>query len=214
MTDKQKLNEVNVTGSLARDPEEITTRDGKRLTKLVVMENQRVFDRDQQQWVDGDSNDYEVVIGNERLGAHALTALSKGKRVTVRGPGQITPYVNRQTGEPGLNRSIMARDVSLSMFDERFERGVDARVDSEPRHREIHEQTWKEQGLAERASLSGRGTPPPPGVPEQTASVELGAPTPEQRREVAERQQRAAESWSVAQQQQQMPQQGFSSPSL
>lgn len=214
MSTKMKMGDRTVTGNLADDPREVSARDGRTFTAMRVVENQRTFDREQQQWVDGEAVGYDVAIQNDRLRQHALHGLSKGDRVTVRGTYEVGSYVNKNSGEAGLNHRIGARDVSVSMFDERFERGVDARVDSEPRHREIHEQTWKEQGLAERASLSGRGTPPPPGVPEQTASVELGAPTPEQRREVAERQQRAAESWSVAQQQQQMPQQGFSSPSL
>lgn len=200
MSTKMKMGDRTVTGNLADDPREVSARDG------------RTFDREQQQWVDGEAVGYDVAIQNDRLRQHALHGLSKGDRVTVRGTYEVSSYVNKNSGEAGLNHRIGARDVSVSMFDDRFDPSMG--VDSEPRHREIHEQTWKEQGLAERASLSGRGTPPPPGVPEQTASVELGAPTPEQRREVAERQQRAAESWSVAQQQQQMPQQGFSSPSL
>ena len=200
MSTKMKMGDRTVTGNLADDPREVSARDG------------RTFDREQQQWVDGEAVGYDVAIQNDRLRQHALHGLSKGDRVTVRGTYEVGSYVNKNSGEAGLNHRIGARDVSVSMFDDRFDPSMG--VDSEPRHREIHEQTWKEQGLAERASLSGRGTPPPPGVPEQNASVELGAPTPEQRREVAERQQRAAESWSVAQQQQQMPQQGFSSPSL
>lgn len=212
MSTKMKMGDRTVTGNLADDPREVSARDGRTFTAMRVVENQRTFDREQQQWVDGEAVGYDVAIQNDRLRQHALHGLSKGDRVTVRGTYEVGSYVNKNSGEAGLNHRIGARDVSVSMFDDRFDPSMG--VDSEPRHREIHEQTWKEQGLAERASLSGRGTPPPPGVPEQTASVELGAPTPEQRREVAERQQRAAESWSVAQQQQQMPQQGFSSPSL
>lgn len=212
MSTKMKMGDRTVTGNLADDPREVSARDGRTFTAMRVVENQRTFDREQQQWVDGEAVGYDVAIQNDRLRQHALHGLSKGDRVTVRGTYEVSSYVNKNSGEAGLNHRIGARDVSVSMFDDRFDPSMG--VDSEPRHREIHEQTWKEQGLAERASLSGRGTPPPPGVPEQTASVELGAPTPEQRREVAERQQRAAESWSVAQQQQQMPQQGFSSPSL
>lgn len=92
-----------------------------RIDCFRLVENQRVYDRQQQEWVDGEPVGYDVAIRQERLGRHALNALHRGDRVTVSGVYQVSPYVHKRTGEPGLNRRIAACDVSISMFDDRFD---------------------------------------------------------------------------------------------
>lgn len=136
MSEKIKLGDKTVTGNLAADPQVVVTQDGKRLTTLRVLENQRVFSREQQQWVDGETTGYDVAIGHARLADNALKGLHKGDRVTVRGEYQVSPYVNRSTGEAGLNHRVSARDVSVSMFNDRMAEqdvsaDLDQRVDQE-----------------------------------------------------------------------------------
>src|SRR5699024_9897953 len=124
MSTKIKMGDTTVTGNLADDPREVSTRDGRTFTSMRGLENQRTFDREQQQWVEGDTAGYDVAIQNDRLRGHALHGLSKGDRVTVRGNYEVIPYVSKKTGEAGLNHRIGARDVSVSMFDDRFDPGV------------------------------------------------------------------------------------------
>lgn len=263
MVDREKMRDTSITGKLADDPRQRQGRDGSSFVTMRVIENQRAFDRNQQQWVDGDAVGYDVAIGNERLAKHSLNNLSKGDRVTVRGDVQVSPYVHKETGEPGLNRRMNARDVQVSMFDDRFEEGVGQQADprlvaeveadrraanheqfleeahehqlatdpeyrahhehqlaTDPEYRALHAQSDTDgvrAPLTERAPLDGPGTAPPPGPPQQTASVEFGQPTAAQQREVAARQQRVEQSWAAAaqqQQQMQQPQAGFGGPSL
>lgn len=213
MVDREKMRDMSVTGNLTDAPRQREGRDGSSFVTMRVVENLREYDREQQQWVDGASVGYDVAIGNKRLAKHSLENLSKGDRVTVLGDVQVSPYVNKETGEPGLNRRMSARDVQVSMLDERFDPTMNtARETERAQELEVAEQSQ------DRAPLDGPGTPPPPGPPQQAASVDFGQPTPAQQQEVAERQQRAEQSWAaVAQQQQQQmqqPQAGFSGPSL
>src|SRR5699024_2211851 len=112
MVDVQKDKNVSITGNLADAPRLRQGRDGSSFVTMRVMENQRTFDREQQQWVDGDAVGYDVAVGNERLAKHSLENLAKGDRITVRGDVQVSPYVHPESGEPGLNRRMNARDRS------------------------------------------------------------------------------------------------------
>src|SRR5699024_12545826 len=113
MVDREKMRDTSITGNLTDAPRLRESPNGSFVTMRIV-ENQREYDRVQQRWVDGESVGYDVAVGNERLAQHALENLSKGDRVTVRGDVQVSPYVHKETGEPGLNRRMSARDVQVS----------------------------------------------------------------------------------------------------
>ena len=173
MVDKIKMGETTVTGNLADDPREVTTPDGKPLTVFRVVENQRVFSREQQQWVDGETVGYDVAINNDRLRQNALSGLAKGNRVTVRGNYEVSPYINQKTGAAGLNHRIGAREVSVSMFDDRFdpsaavehEASVSAGIDHNQEHQVERSQEWPPGFTAERTPLSESSLPRAPGPP-------------------------------------------------
>lgn len=200
-TKKIKMGDTTVTGNLVDDPREVSTRDGRTFTAMRVLENQRTFDREQQQWVDGETVGYDVAIQNDRLRQHALQGLSKGDRVTVRGNYEVSPYVSQNTGEAGLNHRIGARDVSVSMFDDRFEPSVAVEHDPSPTvetgRKVDHELSAQGDGevFYERQP---EGTPAPPGPPAAGATAQFGAPTAAQQREVAQRQRQAADSWATS----------------
>lgn len=253
MSENIKLGEKSLTGNLADDPHKVTTNNGREMTVMRVLENQRVYDREEQQWVDGETTGYDVAIGNERLADNAVKGLQKGDRVTVRGDYQVVSYTNWD-GVSGLNHRLWARDVSASMFNDRMaapdvERDVDQRVQQDV---ETSQQQGRVDGVdrAENEQLFAQqinGLPTRPGgdpnvgqsanegvgnhnadeamrhqayqrpdrVPVNAQPPAPPAPTPEQRREVADRQQRVAESWTAVEQTQPSQQQpGFSGPSM
>lgn len=203
MSDRMKIGEKTITGYLANDPREVTSREGKALTALRVLENQRVFDREHQKWVDGEAVGYDVAIVQDRLRENALAGLSKGDRVTVRGNYEVSPYVNQRTGEAGLNHRIGAREVSVSMFDDRFDPSVvaerDASVVADMEHTadRAAEQEWPPGFSAERAPLDGPGTPAPPGPPPVRPNL-----SERELQEIAQRQQRMAAQQGAMYQQQ------------
>lgn len=202
-TQKIKMGDTTVTGNLADDPRDITTPDGRTFTAMRILENQRMFDREQQQWVDDETVGYDVAIQNERLRQHAMHGLSKGDRVTVRGNYDISPYVNKNTGEAGMNHRIGAREVSVSMFDDRFDPSVAADRDAAiVMDREVSaergvEQEWPAGFTAERTPLGQSSMPPAPGPPP-------AGPTMSQHelQEIARRQQTMTEHQGAMYQQQ------------
>lgn len=215
MSTKMKMGDTTVTGNLADDPREVSARDGRTFTAMRVVENQRTFDREQQQWVDGEAVGYDVAIQNDRLRQHALHGLSKGDRVTVRGTYEVGSYVNKNSGEAGLNHRIGARDVSVSMFDDRFDPSMGVEHDQSlavENDRSV-DQDLTAQGNGEVFyERRPDGTPPPAGAPSAGATAHFGPPTPAQQREVAQRQQQAAESWSAVGNSATQPQQPRQSP--
>lgn len=174
---KIKMGDTTVTGNLADDPREITTPDGRSFTAMRILENRRAFDREQQQWVDGETVGYDVAIQNERLRQRALHGLSKGDRVTVRGNYEVSPYVNKNTGEAGMNHRLGAREVSVSMFDDRFHASVAAdrdgavAVDRDVSTERGVEQEWPPGFTAERTPLNESSLPPAPGPPPVGPSI-------------------------------------------
>jgi len=205
------MGQTTVTGNLAEDPKEVTTGGGTALTVFRLVENQRVYDRQQQHWVDGEPVGYDVAIRQERLRRHALNALHRGDRVTVTGEYQVSPYVHKRTREPGLNRRIAARDVSISMFDDRFDqpradKEIDRQIEQSARVDGLTTAaSQKASELDQRRPLTGKGTAAPPGPPQSVATVEFGEPTATQQQEVQARQQQAHASWAAMEQQHPRP---------
>lgn len=116
---RPKIDDFKVTGNLVEDPKRVTTDQGKNLVVLKVAENTRFYDREAQQWADGDPNYYEVAIDADarRLGnlaENVAQSLSKGDRVAVEGSYAATPHQTRE-GNLGVNHRIWADDVSPSL---------------------------------------------------------------------------------------------------
>src|SRR5699024_6189532 len=106
----------------------------------------------------------------------------------------------------GLNRRIAARDVSISMFDDRFDqptinREIDRQMEQSARVDELTTTPSQEANeLGERRPLTGKGTAPPPGPPQSVATVVFGEPTAAQQQEVQARQQQAHAGWAAMEQ--------------
>src|SRR5699024_1656034 len=103
MVDREQMRDMSVTGNLADDPQLRQGRDGSSFVTMRVMENQRMLDSGQKQWVGGGAVGCDGAGGNERLARHSLQHLAKGDRIRVRGDVQVSPYVYPESGEPGWN---------------------------------------------------------------------------------------------------------------
>lgn len=197
MSEKVNLGKKSVTGNLVRDPKRVTPDNGIPLTVLRVIENHRVFDRDQQQWIDGESTGYDVAIGQDRLAKNALDGLKKGDLVTVRGQYSVDSYVTKR-GEAGLNHRLWAHDVSISMFNDRLAQQDDISDTS----RSVHEVT---HDVSRGLSVGDQALQQELVNPSAEAQVGSGGgawppPTRAQQREIAQRQERVAESWAAVEQ--------------
>src|SRR5699024_3192815 len=200
---KIKMGDTTVTGNLADDPREITAAEGRTFTVLRVLENRRTFNRQQQQWVESETVCYDVAIQNDRLRQRVLHGLSKGDLVNVRGNYAISPYVNKKTGEAGMNHRLGAREVSVSMFDDRFDPSVAVdrdgavAVDRDVSTEQGVEQEWPPGFTAERTPLNESSLPPAPGPPPAGPSL-----SEERLRELAAQRQANTEQQGVMDQQQ------------
>ena len=85
------------TGRLTADPAVRWTAGGKAVCELRVAFNARRYDRDQQQWVDGDSC-YLKATAWESLAEHLGDSLSKGDAVVVSGRVRTEQWEDRNGG--------------------------------------------------------------------------------------------------------------------
>lgn len=111
---QERMGEKSVAGNLVDDPKRVTTPAGRELVTMRLAENQRRFNREAQEWEDGETYFYDVAVDNARMGNNVEQSLSQGDHVRVTGNYSVEPFVTRE-GEPGLNRRIWAHDVAPSL---------------------------------------------------------------------------------------------------
>lgn len=75
---------IHATGNLTRDPELKITSKGSALTRMSVACNQRRYNKDTQQWEDGDATYLDVVTFGD-LANNVAESLVKGDAVIVIG---------------------------------------------------------------------------------------------------------------------------------
>lgn len=78
---------IHAAGNLTRDPELKITSKGSALTRLSVACNQRRYNKDTQQWEDGDATYLDVVAFGD-LANNVAESLVKGDAVII--VGQLT----------------------------------------------------------------------------------------------------------------------------
>ena len=75
---------IHVVGTIATDPKLINPSSGTQLCSFRLASDERRYDREKQQWVDGDTNWFGVVSFRS-LASHAHESFRKGDRVMVTG---------------------------------------------------------------------------------------------------------------------------------
>ena len=79
---------ISVAGLVATTPRHLITQDGLPITSFRLAASQRKFDRNQNKWVDGETN-WFTVTGFRQLAINTSTSVSKGDRILVTGKLQI-----------------------------------------------------------------------------------------------------------------------------
>ncbi|WP_280390464.1 single-stranded DNA-binding protein [Nocardia brasiliensis] len=75
---------ITVVGNITEDPEHRFTRTGKSVTTISVAQNTRIFDRDTEEWKDGDVVFMRCVVW-EDMAENVVDSLRRGMRVIVYG---------------------------------------------------------------------------------------------------------------------------------
>ena len=86
---------ITVTGFVATPPRHVVTETGLKITSFRLASNQRRFDRQQNQWVDGDTNWY-TISSFRQLAENAAGSVHKGDRVIVTGRVRIRDWTGEQ----------------------------------------------------------------------------------------------------------------------
>ena len=97
---------ITVVGNLTADPEMRTTRNGSTVANFSIAATPRVFDKQSNQWVDGDALFLRCSAWRD-LATHCAQSLSKGMRVIAQGRLQQRSY----QAQDGFNRTVIELQV-------------------------------------------------------------------------------------------------------
>ena len=84
---------ITIVGNLTADPELRTTRDGGAVANFSIAATPRVYDRQSNQWVDGDALFLRCTAWHD-LAEHCANSLAKGMRVIAQGRPDSTCKCN------------------------------------------------------------------------------------------------------------------------
>lgn len=97
---------ITVVGNLTADPEMRTTRNGSTVANFSIAATPRVFDKQSNQWIDGDALFLRCSAWRD-LASHCVQTLHKGMRVIAQGRLQQRSY----QAQDGSNRTVIEMTV-------------------------------------------------------------------------------------------------------
>lgn len=97
---------ITVVGNLTADPEMRTTRNGSTVANFSIAATPRVFDKQSNQWIDGDALFLRCSAWRD-LATHCAQSLAKGMRVIAQGRLQQRSY----QAQDGSNRTVIELQV-------------------------------------------------------------------------------------------------------
>lgn len=97
---------ITIVGNLTADPELRTTRNGGTVANFSIAATPRTFDKQSNQWVDGDALFLRCSAWRD-LASHCVQTLHKGMRVIAQGRLQQRSY----QAQDGSNRTVIEMTV-------------------------------------------------------------------------------------------------------
>ncbi|WP_270559103.1 single-stranded DNA-binding protein [Bifidobacterium pseudocatenulatum] len=97
---------ITIVGNLTADPELRTTRNGGTVANFSIAATPRVFDKQSNQWVDGDALFLRCTAWRD-MAEHCANSLAKGMRVIAQGRLQQRSY----QAQDGSNRTVIELQV-------------------------------------------------------------------------------------------------------
>lgn len=97
---------ITIIGNLTADPEMRTTRNGATVANFSIAATPRVFDKQSNQWVDGEALFLRCTAWRD-LASHCVQTLRKGMRVIAQGRLQQRSY----QAKDGTNRTVIEMTV-------------------------------------------------------------------------------------------------------
>ena len=110
-------NTFTTTGNLTANPEVRTTGGGGTVANFTVASSKRRFDRDKQQWVDGDTLFLRCSAWDSKnapLASHIGASLSKGMKVLVTGE-LVQRYYQTRDGEQRTVVELRVQEIGTAL---------------------------------------------------------------------------------------------------
>lgn len=114
---------ITLTGLVATNPRNITTSEGLNISSFRLASAQRRFDRNQEKWIDVDTNWYTITAFRQ-LGVNCAGSISKGQRVIVTGRLRIREWENGERTGTTVDIEADAIGHDLSWGTSSFSRTV------------------------------------------------------------------------------------------
>jgi single-strand DNA-binding protein len=105
---------ITVVGNLTDDPELRFLPNGTGLAKFTVASTPRVFDRDKNEYRDGDPLFLTCTVWRD-LAEHVAESLTKGTRVIVQGRLRLSRWEDKDTGEKRSSYGLEVDEVGPSL---------------------------------------------------------------------------------------------------
>lgn len=105
---------ITIHGNLTKDPELQTFPDGTQYVNFTVANTPRRYDRQSQQWKDGEATFFNVKATGQ-LAANMARSLSKGARVIIEGTIAQRAFQG-QDGQQHRTMEITATDIGASLM--------------------------------------------------------------------------------------------------
>jgi len=104
---------ITVAGLVATTPRHLITQDGLPITSFRLASSHRKFDREQNKWVDGETNWFTITVFRQ-LAINASTSVSKGERIIAMGKLRIRDWDNGERA--GTSVEIEAEHLGHDLF--------------------------------------------------------------------------------------------------
>ncbi len=104
---------VTISGLVATTPRHLITQDGLPTTSFRLASSQRRFDREQNKWIDGETN-WFTITGFRQLAINLSTSVQKGERIIVTGRLKIRDWDNGERA--GTSVEVEAEHVGHDLF--------------------------------------------------------------------------------------------------
>jgi single-strand DNA-binding protein len=104
--------QITVAGLVATTPRHLVTQDGLPITSFRLAASHRKFDKNQNKWIDGETN-WFTVTSFRQLAINSAGSVSKGDRVLVTGKLRVRDWDNGERA--GTSVEIEADNLGHDM---------------------------------------------------------------------------------------------------
>lgn len=105
---------ITIAGNLTYDPELRQTQQGKSVVNITVAVNPRVFDRQANEWKDGEPVFYKC-SAFDNTAEHIAHSLRKGNRVIVHGTMKPNTWTDKTTNLQRTENVIQIDEIGASL---------------------------------------------------------------------------------------------------